>query len=154
MTPDNIAQARCRTNEGLALIRYRDATGWAIGYGHHVRRRGDCPDTCTQAQAEKWFKADWEVARHGAARLCARHRLVLKTHRAGVLDEMVFQMGRSKVAKFKRFFRHSAAGEWHDAALEMLHRGPPADMRPTLWRSKTPGRCERLADVYSTGNAG
>jgi lysozyme len=64
MRVSEAALERLRVREALALAAYRDAAGvWTIGYGTTVYpdgRRVRWTDSCTQAEAEAWFRFDVE----------------------------------------------------------------------------------------------
>lgn len=134
------AQIRCRTHEGCVLERYKCPTGhWTIGFGH--RCSADQP-AISRNQAEELFTFDWNAATRAALELCERHDVRLEGERLYVIAEMCFQLGSGGVRRFRKMWKAIRVGDWNRAALEML------DSR---WRSQTPARCERLAEVMRTG---
>lgn len=83
-----------KKHEGLRLRAYRDGVGlWTIGYGH----REDCHegDTCTQFQADDWFKSDTD-------KFCVmiKHYLqkTLNNNQFSALVSFVFNVGIANFA--------------------------------------------------------
>jgi lysozyme len=64
MRVSEAALERLRMREALSLMPYRDAAGvWTVGYGTTVYPNGQrvkWSDSCTQAEAEAWFRYDLE----------------------------------------------------------------------------------------------
>ena len=134
--------------EGLRLTVYDDATGAPIVPGSHVVGHptigyGRCLDThgISKDEAESLFNND--VVSHGLdlARALPWVRNLDEVRRA-VLVEMTFQMGVAGVLEFRNALRHIQAGEFADAAKEML---------ASKWAEQTPNRAHRLSVQLETG---
>ena len=57
-----------------------------------------------------------------------------------VIVEMVFQLGKTGVSKFKKMWKALSDGDKKQASLEM---------QDSRWHSQTPVRCEALAEVVA-----
>ena len=141
-----------RRDEGLRLTAYPDPrsprakTGkgsgapWTIGYGHtgpEVREGLQW----TKAQAEAALEAD--VERHNAE-LAARFPWVarLPPARRRVLQNMAFNMGVEKLAKFHATLAAAKAGDWATAAHQM---------QQSAWYGQVGSRAVRLVETMRTG---
>lgn len=133
-----------KLDEGLRLEAYPDPIhGWkvpTIGYGHTGPdvHQGD---VWTQAQADAHLAADVENA---AASLDARMAwwLHLDPVRGSALLNLAFNMGVAKLQGFYNFLALLKAGQWYNAANDLLH---------TLADHQEPERIARIANLISTG---
>ena len=138
-----LMQARIKKHEGLRLKPYHDSLGkLTIGYGHNLEARG-----ISKEIAEYLFQEDFVDASLTLARTLPEvgehlHGKDGGTTRAGVLIEMVFQMGMAGVLGFRKMFRAIAQENWDEAADQMLD---------SKWHTQTPGRCQTLAQIMRTG---
>ena len=127
---------RIKRHEGCRLKPYKDSEGiLTVGYGRNLEAIA-----FTQGEANLMFNNDFARAK--------RHAEVFLTYeflneaRRGVLIEMIFQMGPSRVNNFKKFLAASLRGDYESAHDEMLD---------SKWHRQTPSRCEELARIFLEG---
>ncbi len=142
-----------RIHEGLRLKPYKDSKGlWTIGIGDLIHFK----QMSFHEAIDLWNNGITESA---AIKRC-KHKLIkaslgarnvvgalawedLSDVRQEVLTEMVYQIGPTGVGLFRRTVRFIKAGEYTDAAKEMLD---------SKWhREDSPGRAETLAERFRTG---
>ena len=127
---------RTRQHEGYRQFPYKDTVGvLTIGIGRNLQSNGLNPD-----EIELMFDNDFRDAEQAAASLDCWPGL--NEVRRGVLVEMVFQMGLGGVLTFENFLAAAAAGDYEEAADEML------DSR---WARQTPSRARALSDTFRVG---
>lgn len=129
--------ARVRRNEGLSYLPYRCSAGaLTIGYGHNLEARG-----IDITVAELLLKQDLEIAEKEV-----KNAFIwwpkLDDARMGVLVEMCFNMGISRLVGFKKMLAAVEAGEYQTAAQEMLD---------SKWARQVKGRAVELAKNMETG---
>ena len=130
-TPDEIAQLR--SDEGFRGQPYNDTLGFAtIGYGTRL--------PLTPEEAEWLMMRRWDIMR---MQLRAAYRQEtgesldhLPTNAVRALDNMVYQLGPSKVMAFKKMVAALVKRDFAEAA---------AQMKDSRWHDQTPNRCERAA---------
>lgn len=125
-----------KEREGYKQIPYRDSKGfWTCGYGHlleddliidHV----DAPNIATVGELldvirdpfvhERWLEDDIDIATRDADQLIAELNVDLHPIRREVLIEMAFQLGLTKLRKFRKMLSAISNQRWDDAAAEML----------------------------------
>ena len=132
---------RVRLHEGCVEIVYLDSLGKAtIGIGHlvqpHEKERYKEGVTLSQQEIEDLFDIDLNRAAAGAEELIGN--LELPQNIQHVIVEMVFQLGKTGVSKFKNMWKALSEKNFVQAAVEM---------RDSQWRTQTPGRCESLAKI-------
>jgi len=132
---------RVRLHEGCVEIVYLDSLGKAtIGIGHlvqpHEKERYKEGVTLSQQEIDDLFDIDLNRAAAGAEELIGDIELpsVIEL----VLVEMVFQLGKKGVSKFKGMWKALSEKDFVQAAIEM---------RDSRWKLQTPGRCESLAKI-------
>lgn len=128
-----------KEHEGLRLKPYDDSLGrLTIGYGRCLETRG-----ITMAEAEAMFATDVAEAVEQAKLLVPGETWIkMGEERRAVLSEMVFQLGGSGVARFRRMISALENEDWYVASLEML------DSR---WHKQTPNRAEELSERMREG---
>ena len=85
---------------------------------------------------------DLSDAIKGANDLMAEHGCMDINEKAHeIIIEMVFQLGKTGVSKFRNMWKHLSALEYSDAASEML------DSR---WAKQTPNRANGMADTMKS----
>lgn len=160
MTTSTTDRGRLRDSiaghEGLRLNPYLCSAGkLTIGYGRNLEARpisgpewrtlwnaGDVRMTLTTRGAATLLEADMADAGHDA-RIVAPGFDALDPVRQGVLTEMVFQMGPTRVAAFRRMLDAVRARDFPRAA---------AEMRMSAWFLQTKQRAETLARRMETGS--
>ena len=79
---------------------------------------------------------DFNKAKQGMEELVGTQPLPMLVK--GVIIEMVFQLGKTGVSKFKNMFAALNEYDYTRAAAEMLN---------SVWYRQTPSRCEELANL-------
>ena len=141
-------KARIRDHEGCVDTVYLDTLGKAtIGIGHlvqpHERQRFKEGVKISTDEIEDLFLIDLNRACAGAEQLISENykgdkRLPQAIEH--VIVEMVFQLGKTGVSKFKKMWRALSDGDRKQASLEM---------QDSRWHSQTPVRCEALAEIVA-----
>ena len=139
-------KARIRDHEGCRDEVYLDSLGKAtIAIGHlvqpHERDRFKPGVKITADEIEDLFLIDLNRACAGAEQLISenyRGDKRLPQAIEHVIVEMVFQLGKTGVSKFRKFWKALSEGNRKQASLEM---------KDSRWHSQTPVRCEALAEI-------
>lgn len=127
-----------QADEGFRSTVYIDSLGNpTVGWGHYDPNlvQGEKYDI---EQLRLWFKEDMHDAIDGYIRL----DLQLDKVRQAVLIMMVFNMGYSKVTRFKKMLGHLVAKNYEMAGVEMLK---------SRWRKQVKGRAHDMAAAMITG---
>ncbi len=129
--------ARIRKNEGLSYLPYRCPAGaLTIGYGHNLDARGISIEA-----AELLLKQDLEIAEKEV-----KNAFIwwpkLDDARLGVLVEMCYNLGISRLVGFKKMLSALEEGDYKKAAKEMLD---------SKWAFDVKGRARELAKIMQTG---
>lgn len=129
--------ARIRKNEGLSYLPYRCSAGaLTIGYGHNLDARGISIEA-----AELLLKQDLEIAEKEV-----KNAFIwwpkLDDVRLGVLIEMCYNLGISRLVGFKKMLSALEEGDYKKAAKEMLD---------SKWAFDVKGRARELAEIMQTG---
>jgi lysozyme len=134
------ATDQIKSDEGLVLHAYDDHLGFAtIGYGRLIdRRKGG---GISQDEAEYLLKNDVN-ARLNVLQSAIPFFNRLDDARKAVLLNMSFQLGIAGLLKFKSTLAFIEAGDFENAAANMLK---------SLWARQTPNRARRLAEQMRTG---
>lgn len=141
-------KARIRDHEGCVDTVYLDTLGKAtIGIGHlvqpHERQRFKEGIKISVDEIEDLFLIDLNRACAGAEQLISenyRGDKRLPQVIEHVIVEMVFQLGKTGVSKFKKMWKALSDGDKKQASLEM---------QDSRWHSQTPVRCEALAEIVA-----
>jgi len=139
-------KARIRDHEGCRDEVYLDSLGKAtIAIGHlvqpHERDRFKPGVKITADEIEDLFLIDLNRACAGAEQLISenyRGDKRLPQAIEHVIVEMVFQLGKTGVSKFRKMWKALSEGNRKQASLEM---------KDSRWHSQTPVRCEALAEI-------
>ncbi len=127
---------RIKKHEGKRNKPYEDSEGiLTVGYGRNLR---DVP--FTDHEINIMFATDFERALLGAQSLGVYQSL--NDVRRGIIIEMIFQMGRNGVWKFKKFLAAAARKDWQAAHDELLD---------SKWARQTPERATELAELFLHG---
>ena len=112
---------------------------WTIGWGRNIEAKGL---RITRDQAEALLSVDIADAAAGARRLVANFDQ-LNNVRQAVLVSMIFQLGEAGFGRFKKTRRFIEAGDFKNAAVEMLD---------SPWaKAQTPKRAKQLARMMRDG---
>jgi len=141
-------KARIRDHEGCEETVYLDSLGLpTVGIGHlvqpHEKERFKEGVTLTVDEIEDLFLIDLNRACAGAEELIGQlykgdRRLPQAIEH--VIVEMVFQLGKTGVSKFRKMWAALSVGDRQEAASQM---------KDSKWHEQTPVRCEALADIVA-----
>jgi lysozyme len=133
-----------KRHEGLRLKPYADTVGKiTIGYGHNLTDNGIPEDV-----AEDLLTTGLEIAAVDAEALLwggdSKPEIyeVLGDARAAVLINMAFNLGRTRLATFRKLIIAVQTQDWEAAAREMLD---------SKWARQVPNRAAELAEQMRTG---
>ncbi len=132
-------KSRIKKHEGFLAKVYLDSLGKAtIGYGHLLTEEDDFVEGVIYDKdiLEALFEKDFNKAVQGAEQLLDGYNIALVAKE--VIIEMVFQLGKTGVSKFKKMFDALKNNDYSRAAAEMLN---------SAWYRQTPSRCEELSEL-------
>ena len=119
-----------KDGEGLRLKPYHCTAGkLTIGFGRNLDDVG-----ITEEEAEYLLMHDLEKAEKDAEKFPVYGKL--NQSRKEVIVEMVFNLGYSRLSKFKKMFEALEKGDYSSAADQMLD---------SAWHTQVGKRAERLA---------
>ena len=130
---------RIKTQEGFVNYVYKDTLGKrTVGYGHLCTddenwEDGKCYDN---SYLNDVFEIDFMEATKQAEELIGN--LVLENKANEIILEMVFQLGKTGVSKFKKMWEALSGQDYNKAADEMLD---------SKWAKQTKNRAESLAKI-------
>ena len=140
MTYDELAGS-VKLSEGFRDHVYMDTEGFAtIGWGHKVTSDDNFEDgkTYTKEELQEVFDNDLRKALGLARQLMEEFDVRdLPTTAQHTITEMVFQLGKSGVSKFRNMWKALQESNFIGASYEMLD---------SKWNKQTPNRCKKLAD--------
>lgn len=129
-----------KRDEGLRLKAYRCTAGrLTIGFGHTKGVKAG--DVTTEEQASAWLDDDMKQAIKDARKVCLCFD-ELNGPRKTVIANMAFNLGAVRLAGFKNTLACICAGDYGQAALNMLK---------SKWATQVGQRAKRLAERMSTG---
>jgi len=129
---------RIKKHEGYVNKIYFDSLGKAtIGYGHLVLPTDNFKEDIeyNKELLDEVFNRDFLIAKRDAIELLQNISIIEKAK--GIIIEMVFQLGKTGVSKFKKMFAALSINDYNEAANQMLD---------SQWRKQTPKRCEELSE--------
>ena len=137
------AKVEIKSDEGLRLLPYKDTEeNWTIGYGHLMTAyEVRTIEKVTKEQADFIFGVDF----HNAIIDCKRLFPSMETYsdaRQRALVNMMFQIGETKLRKFKRMRVAIAVEDWGKAADECLD---------SIYARKFQNRAGRIARMLREG---
>ena len=130
---------RIKIHEGFRNYVYKDSLGKrTVGYGHLCLEDENWQDDkeYDMKLLDDCFESDFSDALDGAEDLIGFMPLLPKAKE--VIVEMVFQLGKGGVSKFKKMWEALAQEDYAEAANQML------DSR---WHKQTKSRAESLATI-------
>ena len=127
-----------KAHEGFRNKVYKDTLGKrTVGYGHLcVEDHWEDNREYTVPELERVLEADLNNAIQGAEELCSDCP-VLDDQAKEIIVEMVFQLGKTGVSKFRNMWKALKVPDYPTAAKEML------DSR---WAKQTPGRAKEMSE--------
>jgi GH24 family phage-related lysozyme (muramidase) len=135
-------KSRIKKHEGYLGKVYIDSLGkQTIGYGHLLTEEDDFVEGIIYDKEilENLFEKDFAKAVKGANELLIGYTVAPLVRE--VIIEMVFQLGKNGVSKFKNMFAALKELDYIRAAAEMINSN---------WYRQTPSRCEELASLVSS----
>lgn len=135
-------KSRIKKHEGFLSKVYLDILGKAtIGYGHLLTEEDDFVEGVIYDKdiLEALFEKDFNIAVQGAEELLKGYDIALVAKE--VIIEMVFQLGKTGVSKFKKMFEALKNNDYSRAASEMIN---------SHWYRQTPSRCEELSNLMKS----
>ena len=132
-------KSRIKKHEGFVAKVYLDSLGKAtIGYGHLLTEEDDFVEGVIYDKdiLEALFDKDFDKAKQGMEELVGTLDIAMAAK--GIIIEMVFQLGKTGVSKFKNMFAALNEFNYTRAAEEMLN---------SAWYRQTPSRCEELSNL-------
>lgn len=118
---------------------YKDTLGFpTIGYGHLLLEGERFPNGLSIEDADKMLAKDLESTINDAKSIYDQYKMDAPLALQMVLVQMVFQMGKAGVSKFKNTLTAMANKEYSKAAY---------GMRNSLWYRQTTGRAEKMAKI-------
>lgn len=129
MTPTAVANM-IKRHEGGPHDVYLDPLGIpTLGWGHALHPGSFVP----QAVSEIFFRHDFETAVDDAEFIMGRYDIELDSVRKGVLIDMAFQLGRSKLLKFRKMIAALIIKD-HDEAGDQILNSKAARQCPNRYR--------------------
>ena len=127
-----------KAHEGFRNSVYKDTLGKrTVGYGHLcVEDHWEDNREYTVPELERVLEAALNNAIQGSEELCSNCP-VLDDQAKEIIVEMVFQLGKTGVSKFRNMWKALKVPDYPTAAKEML------DSR---WAKQTPGRAKEMSD--------
>lgn len=133
-----IAEAQLRVDEGVQKKPYRDTVGkLTIGIGRNLDDIG-----LSDEEIEFLFANDVDRAATDIRRLVPLFDALSETRKA-VLVNMIFNLGPTRLAGFKKFLAAVNEGRYSDAAREMLD---------SAWAQQVTDRAVRLSLQMARGD--
>jgi len=132
-------KTRIKKHEGFIAKVYLDSLGkQTIGYGHLLTEEDDFVEGVIYDKdiLEALFEKDFDKAKQGMEELVGTLDIAMAAK--GIIIEMVFQLGKTGVSKFKKMFAALNEFDYTKAASEMLN---------SHWYRQTPSRCEELSNL-------
>lgn len=132
-------KSRIKQHEGFLTKVYLDSLGKAtIGYGHLLTEDDDFVEGVIYDKdiLESLFDKDFNKAVSDATELLKGYTVAPLARE--VIIEMVFQLGKTGVSKFKNMFAALKEYDYTRAAAEMMN---------SAWYRQTPSRCEELSNL-------
>lgn len=129
-------------DEGMSLEVYLDHLGKpTVGVGHLVTSEDKLKvgDTISNSQALKLFRKDVKTARKDATIFVGVDKFrKLSPNMQNVVTNMAFNLGATKLAKFKEFKKAVREGD---------HKAMVREMKDSKWYKQVPNRADRLIAV-------
>ena len=139
MSAMDIAIPLLRQHEGLRLTPYKcTADALTIGYGRNLDAKG-----ITLPEAEMMLRTDSMEAETDAQIFCGPAWPRLNEVRRAVVIDMAFNLGLTRLSKFRNFQAQLFIGNYEGAAQEMLN---------SRWAYQVGGRADHLSRLMREGH--
>lgn len=139
MSYEDLALKMIKKHEGLRLKPYQCTAGkTTIGYGRNLDDVG-----ISQYMADEMLREDFAVARNTAVRFVGLFNFEnLSDARKAVLIDMAFNLGETRLNKFKNFRAKIIEGDYLAAATEMVR---------SRWYNQVGSRATDLVQMFEAG---
>ncbi len=128
--------ASIRKHEGWRNKAYQDSEGiWTIGYGTNLQEL-----VIDKKLGEEWLGIQVAIATRAAKRFPEFE--MLNSVRQAVFIEMIYNMGPSRVAGFRKMLGAIRDGDWEEAGIQMLD---------SKWARQVGRRARSLAKLMEAG---
>jgi lysozyme len=115
MTKNNTIEEYIKANEGLRLMPYQDSLGLTtIGYGRCLETNG-----ITQNEADMLFTNDMNVVADELRKIFLDFDNLRYSQQKALMD-MCFNLGSTRLRRFKKMIAAIEAGDFNEAAVELL----------------------------------
>jgi lysozyme len=115
MTKNNTIEEYIKCNEGLRLMPYQDSLGLTtIGYGRCLEING-----ITQDEADMLFTNDMNIVADELRKIFTDFDSLRYSQQKCLMD-MCFNLGSTRLRKFKKMITAIEAGDFNEAAVELL----------------------------------
>lgn len=133
-----------RRHEGLRLHVYHDTLGVAtVGYGHALGPRDMDLKSISQERADELFQEDLRIAIHSLEDAFDWFPYRIDDVRMAVLVDLSFNLGITRLKKFKKMLAHLQNGKYELAADELKN---------SIWHKQTGARAIELEEMMRSGN--
>ena len=129
-----------KKHEGFRPFIYKDTQGFLTGGYGHAFLEGNF---ISRQIVDILFEQDFSRAEQNYNIFCARYKLFLNPARRAALIDMLFNLGLSKLSKFKKFIAALQNNDYKTASSEMLD---------SLWAGQVKGRAKELSRIMSKGS--
>ena len=148
-------EQQIKEHEGFRGAPYDDSVGVkTVGYGRNLEanpitkaewkaiggKRDLSKKPLTEQEADVLFQNDLKRAKKDAASIAGYSKL--SATRRGVLVDMAFNLGKSRLSKFTKFLKALKDGDYTAAA---------AEMRDSKWAKQVGARADRLIEMMEKG---
>jgi lysozyme len=115
MTKNNTIEEYIKVNEGLRLMPYEDSLGLTtIGYGRCLETNG-----ITQNEADMLFTNDMNIVADELRKMFTDFDSLRYSQQKALMD-MCFNLGSTRLRRFKKMIAAIEAGDFNEAAVELL----------------------------------
>ena len=146
-----------KSDEGYRSNVYEDTLGKStIGYGHRVLSTDDMPIYSDggfdgkEIAKEAKITFDKLLDKDMAIAIADAKSLIGEDHPPEILEgfsNMAFQLGKTKLSKFKDTIKLIKNGQYTQAAKEMLLND--AGTGPSLWATQSENRADRVSTLFA-----
>ena len=140
---ENSIKESIKEHEGFRDTVYKCTEGHrTIGYGHKcVEEHWEDKISYPRGYLEEIFDNDFHIAKKQMKELLAQEDLAIKKGAENILIEMIFQMGKNGVSKFRNMMKALRGQNYGLASVEMLD---------SLWARQTPTRAKKLSELMAS----
>jgi lysozyme len=131
--------AQLQVDEGFSPVAFWDNEQFSYGFGCRAEKVGD---TITEEAALELLKAEAEEAIADFEDIYAHCRFKINDVRAEALCNMAFNLGKTKLMKFRKMNAAIGRNDWLEAAYQA---------QESAWYGQVGNRAKRIVKELSTG---